>query len=279
MLNAQWVNSDDVNSAENAYYNDNFNNDDSDRVGKLQDPNQLRDQQTQNRSNIASMGHTRPGPGRAASMISLGANATLRGGNAVDSASGVGQNDITNNDQWLQRLHELRSQIITTSASIENMKQKNENVRRLSCVREQQESNMPNMNFHWNSSIAGDGNNVVDCALTGDGSGNPTSSRSNNMFASLLQQPRIGTAVASLPMATSATSNVSSTGISNHQPLQPSQQLTSDLSNYSGTRTLTDTTLNDRKKFDCFTGMGEAMSESDDTALQRWIDRMAEEEL
>ena len=31
--------------------------------------------------------------------------------------------------------------------------------------------------------------------------------------------------------------------------------------------------------FDCFTGMGDATGDSDDTALQRWIDNMADEEL
>jgi hypothetical protein len=34
-----------------------------------------------------------------------------------------------------------------------------------------------------------------------------------------------------------------------------------------------------KDNFNCFTGMGAVMGDSDDNALQRWIDRMAEEEL
>ena len=92
------------------------------------------------------------------------------------------------------------------------------------------------------------------------------------MFASLLQQPRIVNAVAAPPSASSL----------NQQPVQQPQSLVNNHNNnnLSNTSTMNTTpAVNDIDNFDCFTGLGEAMGDSDDTALQRWIDHMAEEEL
>ena len=181
MVNAQWANNDGTNTASFPGNNDNSHSDD---MGIPLEANQLNDHQLLQRStNISSNGQI---PNRAASMISLGANATTMGGNAVHQMSGVGQHSNASNDPLLQRFHELRSHLLAAPASIENnIDHDNSGRRRLSCVSEQQESRMPNM--------------VDPTAVTDDNrhAGFSTSSRSTNMFASLLQQPRLVNAVAS----------------------------------------------------------------------------------
>ena len=267
MTNAQWANNEESMISS---HNDSFTDHSTDETGNRLEPNQINDSQ-QHSTNVSSIGQMQPP--RAASMMSLGANTPPVGGAAIFNTSGTGQNNHAANDHLLKRFHELRSHMMTTTASIENIAQNSEKVRRLSCVREQQESSMPSVNFHWNNNTAGNSSSMLDhSAPTGEHSVTSATSRSNNMFASLLQQPRIVNAVVAPPSASS----------SNQQPVQQPQSLVNNHNNnnLSNTSTMNTTpAVNDIDNFDCFTGLGEAMGDSDDTALQRWIDHMAEEEL
>ena len=266
MTNAQWANNEESMISS---HNDSFTDHSTDETGNRLEPNQINDSQ-QHSTNVSSIGQMQPP--RAASMMSLGANTPPVGGAAIFNTSGTGQNNHAANDHLLKRFHELRSHMMTTTASIENIAQNSEKVRRLSCVREQQESSMPSVNFHWNNNTAGNSSMLDHSAPTGEHSVTSATSRSNNMFASLLQQPRIVNAVVAPPSASS----------SNQQPVQQPQSLVNNHNNnnLSNTSTMNTTpAVNDIDNFDCFTGLGEAMGDSDDTALQRWIDHMAEEEL
>ena len=152
-------------------------------------------------------------------------------------------------------------------------------------------------------------------AVTDDNrhAGFSTSSRSTNMFASLLQQPRLVNAVASASSSnqphvppqqqlpsnphhnhptttnssmnqggnfTTTTANTNTTtmgpttGSGHGSSMAPTDHHPINILQNNNNNTNTNT-----HPFDCFTGMGDATGDSDDTALQRWIDNMADEEL
>jgi hypothetical protein len=255
MLNAQWNTAKDEESETLQQHNASVQN----NVDNMLRPNHMADveQQVNNDSNFAStLGHGRR-PAKASSMISLGAT--------VASSSGTGSND-----PLLQRLHALRSNIMM--GNIDDSNSSSHDKRRLSCVREQQESTMPSGNFNWsNNANTTNGNNTdqLPSGFMGNVSNSYMSNisspqrQSTNMFASLLQQPRIVNQTLTMP------------SMNNQQALPQQQQPQQQLSN-NNMPNQTDI-LNDN--FDCFTGMGAAIGDSDDTALQRWIDHLADEEL
>jgi hypothetical protein len=86
---------------------------------------------------------------------------------------------------------------------------------------------------------------------------------------------------------TSAPATATSSSSSSHHPSLQEQLMQHQNSNNSNNNSLSNmSTTNiaiaadmEPLDFDCFTGLGEAMGDSDDIALQRWIDNMAEEDL
>jgi hypothetical protein len=149
------------------------------------------------------MSSGRPIGGRAVSMMALG-------------STGIAKN-VRPVDPLMQRLQALRSNMhshASAGATANAIDYRDPDIsRRLSIVREQENSSMGN--FNWNGEEEPQTQSEQE----------RTTENNRSMFASLLQPPK----------------------------------------------------TNDQ--FNCFSGMGAVMGDSDDNALQRWIDRMAEEEL